>query len=230
MHLFILLFFFISCSENSSQYFPLDKVKSWSYSVEIIPEVENKAIYKKTNISIGEKKISINGVKKSLYPILREDGTTLYYEFDKGGIFRIGKKFLKQNKITLENKRMVLPTPISLDKSWFVDSETYLILRKYPYYDYRATTNFKLNYKVISMNESVSTPSGVFKDCILIEGKGETNFIGDSEIGSIGIKIFSKEWYSKKVGLVKMERIEQTDTDLFGTTKMTQILEGFRKF
>ena len=59
---------------------------------------------------------------------------------------------------------------------------------------------------------------------------GETNFIGDSEIGSIGIKIFSKEWYSKKVGLVKMERIEQTDTDLFGTTKMTQILEGFRKF
>ena len=107
---------------------------------------------------------------------MREDGTTLYYEFDKGGIFRIGKKFLKQNKITLENKRMVLPTPISLDKSWFVDSETYLILRKYPYYDYRATTNFKLNYKVISMNESVSTPSGVFKDCILIEGYGRNKF------------------------------------------------------
>ena len=94
-------------------------------------ETYTKIFLKQANISIGEKKISINGVKKSLYPILREDGTTLYYEFDKGGIFRIGKKFLKQNKITLENKRMVLPTPISLDKSWFVDSETYLILRKY---------------------------------------------------------------------------------------------------
>ena len=56
--------------------------------------------------------------------------------------------------------------------------------------------------------------------------KGEVvkqNFIGDSEIGSIGIKITSKEWYSKKVGLIKMIREEKTDTDLFGTTKMIQI-------
>ena len=69
------------------------------------------------------------------------------------------------------------------------------------------------------MKETVKTPSGTFEDCILIEGLGETNFIGDSEIGSIGIKIISKEWYSKKVGLIKMERIEETDSDLFGTTK-----------
>ena len=59
--------------------------------------------------------------------------------------------------------------------------------------------------------------------------KGETNFIGDSEIGSIKIKISSKEWYAKNIGLVKMERVEETDTDLFGTTKMVQILEKYKK-
>ena len=52
----------------------------------------------------------------------------------------------------------------------------------------------------------------------------------DREIGSIGIKISSKEWYSKKIGLIKMERIEETDTDLFGTTKMVQLLESYQKF
>ena len=98
---------------------------------------------------------------------------------------------------------MVLPIPLSIDKTWNVDSETYLILRKYPYYDYRATTNFKLNYRVESMKETINTPSGTYKDCILIVGSGKTNFIGDSEIGSIGIKISSKEWYSKKIGLIK---------------------------
>ena len=38
----------------------------------------------------------------------------------------------------------------------------------------------------------------------MIKGEGQTNFIGDSEIGSIGIKITSEEWYSKKVGLIKI--------------------------
>ena len=47
MRFLVLILFIVSCSENSSQYFPLDKVKTWSYSVEIIPEVENRALYKK---------------------------------------------------------------------------------------------------------------------------------------------------------------------------------------
>ena len=63
----------------------------------------------------------------------------------------------------------------------------------------------------------------------MIKGEGKTNFIGDSEIGSIGIKITSEEWYSKKVGLIKMIREEKTDTDLFGTTKMIQILKVMQK-
>ena len=53
MRFLVLILFIISCSENSSQYFPLDKVKTWSYSVEIIPEVENKGLVQKNS--------SING-------------------------------------------------------------------------------------------------------------------------------------------------------------------------
>ena len=80
----------------------------------------------------------------------------------------------------------------------------------------------------MSLNETVKTPSGVFNDCIMIKGEGQTNFIGDSEIGSIGIKITSEEWYSKRVGLIKMIREEETDTDLFGTTRMIQLLENYK--
>ena len=98
MRFLFIIFFIISCSENSSQYFPLDKVKTWSYSVEIIPEVENKALYKKTHLSMGEIKVSLNEENKKLFPILREDGTALYYEFLEDGIYRVGKKFLKEKK------------------------------------------------------------------------------------------------------------------------------------
>ena len=194
------------------------------------PRSWKQGIVQKNSSINGWKKISLNEEKKKVFPILREDGTTLYYEILDDGIYRVGKKFLKEKSIKTESKRMVLPIPLTLEKTWNVDSETYLILRKYPYYDYRATTNFKLNYKVASMKETVNTPSGTFKDCILIIGNGETNFIGNNEIGSIGIKIYSKEWYSKAIGLIKMERIEETDTDLFGTTKMVQLLESYQKF
>ena len=66
MRFLVIILFIISCSENSSQYFPLDRVKTWSYSVEIIPEVENKALYKKTHLSMGEQKVSLNKEKKKL--------------------------------------------------------------------------------------------------------------------------------------------------------------------
>lgn len=227
MKFFLFLFILISCSEKQSNYFPLDNINSWTYSVEIIPEVENKILYKKTNTAIGQKKIIIDNKEKKIFPILREDGTTFFYEITDQGIYRKGVKYLKNNKINLDDGRIVLPSDIKVNKTWSNDSKTFLILRRYPYYDYKATTNFKIDYKIVSLKETVKTPSGIFKDCILIKGEGQTNFIGDSEIGSIGIKITSEEWYSKRVGLVKMVREEKTDTDLFGTTRMIQLLEDY---
>ena len=227
MKFFLFLLFLISCSEKQSNYFPLDNINSWTYSVEIIPEVENRILYKKTNTAIGKKKIIIDNKEKKIFPILREDGTTFFYEITDQGIYRKGVKYLKNNKINLDDGRIVLPSDIKVNKTWSNDSKTFLILRRYPYYDYKATTNFKIDYKIVSLKETVKTPSGIFKDCILIKGEGETNFIGDSEIGSIGIKITSEEWYSKRVGLIKMVREEKTDTDLFGTTRMIQLLEDY---
>ena len=226
----LILFLLIGCAENDNTYFPLTKIKSWSYKIEIQPEVEKKTIYKKVNLSLGKKKLEINGEKNTIYPFLREDGSIFFYNIEKDGVFRKGFAFSRDNKINIEKKRrVVLPYPQNIGQKWSVESKTYLILKRYPYYDYRATTNFKINYEIISMDEIVSTPVGKFSDCLLVRGEGKTKFIGDSEIGSIQINIISEEWYAKGIGLVKSNRIEKTDSDLFGTTKMTQVLEDFKK-
>ena len=230
MKYILFLFILIGCSENNHTYFPLGKIKSWSYKIEIEPEVDKKTIYKKTKLSLGKKKLEIEGKKESFYPFLREDGSIFFYKLEKNGIFRSGFAFSKDKNINKENsERMVLPLPIKIGKKWSVDSKTYLILKRYPYYDYRATTNFMIDYEIISTDEIISTPTGKFQNCILIRGIGNTKFIGDSEIGSIDINILSEEWYAKGVGLIKSVRIEETDSDLFGTTKMTQVLEDYKK-
>ena len=74
----------------------------------------------------------------------------------------------------------------------------------------------------MSLNETVKTPSGIFEDCIMIKGEGQTNFIGDSEIGSIGINISSWNGIQKKVGLIKMVREEKLIQICLGQQKMIQ--------
>jgi hypothetical protein len=144
------------------------------------------------------------------------------------GIFRYGFSFEKEREINRHKKeRLVLPKNLETGTKWNVNSKTFLILKRYPYYDYRATTNFQINYEVISKNQTVTTPLGKFRDCLYLRGVGNTKFIGDSEIGSIDINIVSEEWYAKNVGLIKSIRTEKTNSDLFGTTKMVQTLESY---
>ena len=228
--LFLSIIILSSCSNEASSYFPFDKIKSWNYTVKILPEVDESIIYKKTNESLGKRVIKNDDIDYEVFPILKENGTLLYYQISDNGIYRNGIKFVKDIGVKFEKKkRMVIPANLKVGEGWEVESKTYLILKRYPYYDYRATTNFKLNYKIVSLNEDIKTPSGKFKNCLKLEGTGKTSFIGDSEIGSIEIDIFSEEWYAKGVGLVKTVRTEKTDTELFGTTKMVQLLDNYKK-
>ena len=67
MRYLFVIFFLIGCSENNNSYFPLAKKKYWSYKIEIKPEIDQKTVYKKVNLSLGEKKLQINGEKESQF-------------------------------------------------------------------------------------------------------------------------------------------------------------------
>ena len=52
MKYILFLFILIGCTENNHTYFPLGKIKSWSYKIEIEPEVDTKL---KTQMLNGNK-------------------------------------------------------------------------------------------------------------------------------------------------------------------------------
>ena len=66
--------------------------------MEIIPEVENKIFYKKLITLLG-KKNHFSNKEKILFPVLREDGSLLYYEFTDQGIYRKGIRYLKNKDV-----------------------------------------------------------------------------------------------------------------------------------
>ena len=228
---FILIstFYFLSCSSEKQEYFPLNAGKVWNYDVTINPGVEEKVKYKKTNFSLKKQKILLKGEEFLMQPIVREDNSIYYYSKNKNGVLRKGIQFNGNPDIKFEqDEKYVLKYPIKIGTEWNAQSKTYLILRRYAYFDYRATTNFDINYKVSSINETVKVPAGRFKNCIKISGNGNTTFIGDREIGSINIEIKTEDWYAPKIGLIKSIRLEKTDTELFGTSKMVQVLDDYK--
>lgn len=229
-----LFFFFflilISSCNTQTNFFPLNEGKMWAYNVEISPGQEEKINYKKTNVAIKKIKVEKNGDKIVVYPIIHENNNIYFYSENNEGIFREAKQFNNNEKIKFESSRKyVLKYPIKNGEKWVSSSKTYLIIRRYAYFDYRATTNFNLNHEISSINEKVQVPAGKFKNCIKVIGNGNTTFIGNREIGTIKINIKTTEWYAPNIGLIKSIREEKTDSDLFGTSKMVQVLEEYIK-
>ena len=69
----------------------------------------------------------------------------------------------------------------------------------------------------------------VFDDCIEIEGKGNSNFIGDTRSGPINVNIENIEILCDGIGLVKQIRSENTNASAFGNMTLIKNLMSFNK-
>ena len=82
-YILISTFYFLSCSSEKQEYFPLNAGKVWNYDVTINPGVEEKVKYKKTNFSLKKQKILFKGEEFLMQPIVREDNSIYYYSKNK---------------------------------------------------------------------------------------------------------------------------------------------------
>ena len=105
-------------------------------------------------------------------------------------------------------------------------------------YNKRFPTTFKRfcafsNFQYLLFNKkrnvSINVKAGHFKNCIYIEGKGESEFIADTRSGPIKVDIFTKEWVCPGVGIVKQQRQENTKASAFGNMSLEKVLINFKE-
>ena len=65
------------------------------------------------------------------------------------------------------------------------------------------------------------------KFCLMIEGNGNTTFIGDTRSGPIDVEIVNYEWICDGVGVVKQKRVEKTNASAFGNMTLEKHLLSF---
>lgn len=211
----------------TDDYFPLNQGLSWEYQLTIEhPErLETKAL---SIESAGETTFKNQTVSVRQ----TSDGTDYYLARQADGIYRVAKRTLVESKPQPDAiPRMVLPLPIAQakGKTWSAISQPYLIERVFEGMDVMTADSlqFPMTYSVLSLDETVELPAGKFSHCVLVEGQTDLSLYADARTGHSTVPITTREWYAPGVGLVKLEREEPLNTEVYKGGKMVMELLQF---
>ena len=89
------------------------------------------------------------------------------------------------------------------------------------------STRFPMHYQIASLNDTVTVPAGVFRDCIKVTGEATLAMYVDPRSGTHEIPITTTEWYAAGVGLVRLERHEPLSTSQFTGGKVVLVLTAY---
>lgn len=209
-------------------YFPLNQGLRWEYQLTIEhPErldTKQLVIESRGETQFKEQLVSIRQTS---------DGTDYYIARQADGFYRVAKRSLVESKPQLDaTPRLVLPLPISQakGKTWSAISQPYLIERVFEGMDVMTADmlQFPMIYTVLSLDETVELPAGSFNHCVLVEGQTDLSLYTDARTGNSMVPITTREWYAPGVGLVKLEREEPLNTDVYKGGKIVMELVKFK--
>ncbi len=211
----------------ADDYFPLDNGLRWDYQVTITQP------HRSDSKTLIIENVGTERVKDTLTTVRRtSDGTDYYLAYRDDGVYRVAKRTIVEELAQLdESPRMVLPdNPTSaLGKTWSSITMPYMILRVFEG-DENAKADewrFPMQYSVKSVDATVDVPAGHFTHCVLVEGQAEVSMYTDPRKGETAIPITTREWYAPSVGLVKLERDEPLNTDVFKGGALVMELTSF---
>ena len=209
--LITLCFLLGACKSNETSYFPLNSGYSWHYDVrQITRDGLDRQKYILNNLGEGELDGQRVFLKRSI------DGTTLYYSMTEDAIVYLGNT----NNKTLspefkQENQTVIRKPFSVDTEWQQLTTTKLLKKTGPPQktEFKIIAEVPLEEKIASIDETINVPAGRFENCMKVTMTGSTYKNAGNYVGLTVVKVKQTNWYAKGVGLVKMERIETTQSE-----------------
>ncbi len=201
-----------ACGNTPQGYFPLEQGLEWEYDVVTRTRAgEQRGSYSVRNL--GRRRIG----EQVVYVRRTSSGTDYYLASDDTGIYRIAKRTIVERTPRRDaDRRYVLRFPIATDSEWVSASHPYVLRRVHPYEETLSRgIQFKMFYRVDADNDTVTVPAGRFEHCVTVRGEGLVTVYSDAVQGFTEIPITTREWYAPGVGLVRLERTETLDTDVF---------------
>lgn len=200
-----------SCSGNDATYFPLQSGYKWRYDVAMT-----------TRDGLEQQKYILNNLGRSelntesVFARQSLDGTLLYYAKDDAEVRYLGSDSRdKPGGEFKPDQLVVMKHPPALDERWEAYSETRLLKKTGPPQktEFKIVAKVPLDVTVESLTETVSVPAGIFNNCLKIRMTGSMMKDAGNYVGMTLINVEEIRWYAPGVGLVKLERVETTQSD-----------------
>lgn len=224
MVLSVILLSLAACGEDrASDYMPMVTGQVYVYNIETT-HGDNSSSKKSIMEITGPFDLDGQPVYMRNHGVFFQDVLT---KTDKG-VYLLGD--MRHENITrYENPGLLLPAGIEQGHDWTGYASSDLLLwRKHAleHANRLLQERFQIEYRCVSMDETVTTPAGTFTNVMRIEGSGSHVF----ELGAVKdrnrISIQQTRWYAPGVGLVKSVREEASEGGLLIAGKRVRELSA----
>ncbi len=205
------------------EFFPLEAGQRWVYKSETRNSMGTRSAELTFRTLPAER---VNGQKAAVR--LSSGGNRYYLVADETGIARIAKQTAVELAPRLDpNPRPVLMYPLKVGTTWQSTTHPYVLTRIIPMGEtVRRSITLPMQYSIAALDETVDVPAGRFGGCLKVVGRATFDLYADGRRGFIEIPFTTTEWYAPGVGLVKLERTEELETDVFtGGTVTLELLD-----
>ena len=215
-HIIVALFFFSSVScERKISYLPKGENDHFHYEIKFIDKEKKVRNYKQSYF--------LKESSPNMSTLVRNDGKVIKYKKEKNKLILKDVQYLfpilvdqPKDKLKFEKENIVYELPLEENKFWETNDLTTLVMKLGYDRIYRTLLPIKINNKIISKNETLKLGDKVLKNCLKIEGIGQTSYNPGPPLENINIKVKKTEWYAPDLGLVKLIREETSDSETMG--------------
>ncbi|MGR8950105.1 MAG: TapB family protein [Gammaproteobacteria bacterium] len=200
-----------ACASSNDNFYPLES-GIWRYyetTTKILDDIKQQRII----AGIADRAKSDQG---EIYILRQAPNKDAYLRVAEDGIYRVATRERHLLVETWEEiPTKILPIEPRIGDSWTVTSELALIeSRTFARQDKlrNRTIPLELTVQVVSLTESVTVPAGTFEQCVLLESHGAVNVKTDRGNANADVSVVRRDWYAPGVGLVKSERVEESES------------------
>lgn len=129
------------------------------------------------------------------------------------GVWLVGEQRADQGAVRrLRPPTLVLPRPLERGRRWRGVTRTRVLetvvspFRRH----YRLEVEVPMEYRVVSLDDTVTVPAGRFSGCAHVRGEGSVAYPGDKTLFATRVSVQEDSWYAPGVGLVRSVRVERT--------------------
>jgi len=219
---FVLSFFLISC-ERQFSYLPSGNNKHIHYEITFIDKEKKINKYKQSYF--------LKESNKNRSVLVRSDGKVIEYKKKPKSLVLKDVQYLypglvdrPKEKLEFEKENIVYQMSLEKNKPWNTNDLTTLVVKLGYDRIYRTLLPINIENKLVSLNETIKIKDKILKNCLKIQGFGQTSFFPGAPLGKIDITIKKTEWYAPDLGLVKLIREEISDSETMGNVYYEKVI------